>query len=185
MPGPSPLTLEQFWQQQLLQGGINLGKAVLVLALGWLAVGLLMRMLTGGLRRTALDATLAGFLGSLAYVLLLVVVIVAALGELGIQTASLVAVLGAGGLSLALAFQASLSNLASGIMILLFKLFRVGDRVEAAGQSGRVAEIQIFHTILTNGAGERIIIPNGAITGAAFKHWPAGSQPEPPREQAP
>jgi small conductance mechanosensitive channel len=119
------------------------------------------------------EATLIPFLSTLAYALVLVIVVVTVLSQLGVQTASLVTVLGAGGVAIALALQSSLGNLASGILILSFRLFRVGDTVEVTGARGQVTEIQIFHTILAGDDGQRIVVPNAKITSDILRHRPA------------
>jgi small conductance mechanosensitive channel len=104
------------------------------------------------------------------YGLILVIVGIVVLGQLGVATGSLITVLGAGGVAVALALQSSLGNLASGIMILSFRLFRVGDTVEVASARGRVTEIQIFHTILAAEDGQRIVVPNAKITNEVLRH---------------
>jgi small conductance mechanosensitive channel len=162
--------LKKFWQVQAVQLAISLAKAAAILVVGWVVARTVSRLLTRTLQRLRVETTLIPFLSSLAYALVLVIVVVTVLGQLGIPTASLVAVLGAGGVAIALALQSSLGNLASGIMILSFRLFRVGDTVEVAGARGQVAEIQIFHTILTSDDGQRIVVPNAKITSEVVRH---------------
>lgn len=173
--------LADYWQVLALQWGLSLLKAIAILVVGWFGARLATQLLTNFLQRIRLDPTLVSFLASLTYAFVLIVVAVAVLAQLGIQTASLVAVLGAIGLALALSLQSSLANLASGIMILMFRLFRVEDTIEITGVRGRVMEIMIFQTILITDDGQRVFVPNGKITSEIVRHRPAGFV-EPPRE---
>lgn len=161
---------QTFLQMQVVQWGLNISKALLILIAGWLAARLLARLFSNFMKRLRLDATLVTFLNSLTYAVLLVIVVVAVLGQLGVETASLIAVLGAAGLALALSLQASLGNLASGLMILSFQLFRVGDTIEVVGVRGVVQEILVFHTIISTEDGQRALIPNSKITSEVVRH---------------
>src|SRR5437870_4115468 len=116
----------------------HIAGAFLILAVGWLLTKLVVRLTQTGMERGRLEPTLVSFLGNLAYTVLLVTVVVAALAFLGVPTASALAVLGAAGLAVALALQNSLSNLAAGVMIIAFRLVRVGDFIEVAAVKGRV-----------------------------------------------
>ncbi|MBI3320323.1 MAG: mechanosensitive ion channel [Candidatus Omnitrophica bacterium] len=143
--------------------GFRLLSALAILVVGkWLA-RLAARMLTRGFERVHVEPTLATFLRNLAYYALLVFVVITALGQLGVQTASFIAVIGAAGLTLGLALQGSLSNFAAGVLMILFRPFRVADFIEAAGTKGTVQEIQIFTTILRHPDGRTLIIPNAAV----------------------
>lgn len=115
------------------------------------------------LKKSGIDETLEKFLKSVIYGILLAVVILAALGQLGIQTASIIAVLGAVGLAIGLAFKDSLSNISAGIMIIIFKPLKVGEFVETSGQTGTVEEINLFHTMLKTGDNKLIIIANSNV----------------------
>ncbi len=117
------------------------------------------------------DPTIAGFVGNLTYIALLAFVIIAALGQLGIQTTSFIAVLGAAGLAVGLALKGSLSNFASGFLMIIFKPFKVGDYVEAAGVSGTVETIQIFTTTLKTPDNKTVIVPNSSVTGDNIVNW--------------
>lgn len=130
------------------------------------------------LQRSGTDATLVRFLNNLVYALLLVFVVVAALEKIGVNTTSFVGIVAAAGLAIGLALQGSLSNFAAGVMIILLQHFHVGDRIEAAGQTGRVLDIQIFSSVLITDDGTRIIVPNNAITSGTIKVFAA------PAEQA-
>jgi len=110
------------------------------------------------------DVTLVSFAGNLIYVALLAFVIIAALGQLGIQTTSFIAILGAAGLAVGLALQGSLANFAAGVLMVIFRPFQVGDFIEGAGVAGTVEEIQIFTTQLKTPDNKTIIIPNAKMT---------------------
>ncbi|MBI9082925.1 MAG: mechanosensitive ion channel [Desulfobacterales bacterium] len=117
------------------------------------------------LRKKKVDETLVGFLENVFYYTLVVLVIIAAASQLGINTASLLTVVGAAGLAVGLALKDSLSNIASGVMLVLFRPFRVGDFVEAGGVAGKVVQVQIFNTVLNTADNRRVIVPNSSITG--------------------
>lgn len=118
-----------------------------------------------------MDVALISFVHSLVYWTLLIFVGISALGQLGVQTASFVAVVGAAGLAIGLALQGSLSNFASGVLILIFKPFKIGDFIEAAGTSGVVKSIQIFTTELSTGDNKHIIIPNSGVTSGTITNY--------------
>lgn len=148
----------------------KLAGALLVLVIGmWISnwiVGILRRRM----EKTRVDESLRPFLLSLLSVLLKIMVVFSAAGIVGIQTTSFVAVLGAAGLAVGLALQGSLSNFASGVLILLFRPYRVGDWIKVQGFTGVVKEIQIFTTILIPPDNRTIIIPNSAITSGAIEN---------------
>jgi len=141
-----------------------------VAALVVLVVG---RWLSGGVRRIVerlmekggLDATIVRFTGNLTYIALLAFTVLAALNQLGIQTTSFIALLGAAGLAVGLALQGSLSNFAAGFLMILFRPFKVGDYIEGGGTAGTVDEIQIFTTTLRTPDNKVVIIPNAKLTG--------------------
>ena len=119
------------------------------------------------------DPVLATFGANVVYVGLLAFVIIAALGQVGIQTTSVIAVLGAAGLAVALAFQGSLSNLASGVLLVSFKPFAIGDFVEAGGTAGVVEKIEIFTTQIKTGDNKTVIVPNAVVTGGSITNYSA------------
>jgi len=134
-------------------------------------VGTLKRLMT----RRNLDPVLVNFLGSILRAILLVAVVIAAIGQLGVQTTPLVAVLGAAGLAVGLALQGSLSNFASGVMLVLFRPFTKGDFVEAGGTSGSVNEVGMFNTTLTTPDNRRVIVPNNQITSSVITNFSANA----------
>ncbi len=145
--------------------GLKILTAALILVFGrWVAR--FFRKATGKMMtRSNVDATLVTFVGNLIYVALLAFVILAALAQLGIQTTSFIAVIGAAGLAVGLALQGSLANFAAGILMLIFRPFQVGDFIEGAGVTGIVEDIHIFTTQLRTFDNKTIIIPNAKITG--------------------
>lgn len=153
--------------------GIRILFAVVILVVGrWIAkriVGFLRRLM----QRAELDEMLVSFLCNIAYAMLLVVVVLAALDQLGVNTTSALAVLGAAGLAIGLALQSSLSNFASGVMLILFRPFNKGDFVEAAGVSGVVEDIRMFSTVLHTVDNREIVIPNDQINSDKIINYSA------------
>lgn len=141
-----------------------LGAVVIVIVGRWLALAV-RKGLAASLNRSKLDETLVRFLCSLAYIGLMTFVVIAALSKVGIQTASFIAVLGAAGLAVGLALQGSLANFAAGVLMIIFKPFKVGDYVEVAGKTGTVTEISIFTTELKTPDNQKVIVPNAKVTG--------------------
>lgn len=138
--------------------------ALLILIIGrWLA-GKISTLVTRILEKNTVDITLVKFLENITYYILLVVVIIAALGQLGINTTSFLTIVGAAGLAVGLALKDSLSNFASGVMLILFRPFRVNDYVTVGGVSGTVAGIALFTTTLNTPDNQRVIVPNSRIT---------------------
>lgn len=125
------------------------------------------------MERRNVDALLASFSSNIVYVALVAFVVIAALSQLGIQTTSFIAIIGAAGLAIGLALQSSLSNFASGVMIIAFRPFKVGDFIEAGGVAGVVEGIQIFSTQMRTGDNKAIIIPNANITGSNITNYSA------------
>jgi len=123
--------------------------------------------------RASVDPMIVGFVGSITYIALLAFVIIAALGQLGIQTTSFIAILGAAGLAIGLALQGSLANFAAGFLMILFRPFKVGDFIEGAGVAGVVESIQIFTTTMKTGDNKTIIIPNAKLSGDNIVNYSA------------
>jgi small conductance mechanosensitive channel len=139
--------------------------AILIFFIGkWLAHKL-SHLIVKLLEKNKVDVTLIGFLEGITYYTLLIVVLIAAAGQLGINTTSFLTVFGAAGLAVGLAFKDSLSNFASGVMLILFRPFRVGDVVSAGGVTGTVEKITIFNTIFKTPDNQKVIAPNSSITG--------------------
>ena len=144
--------------------GVKILAALAVFIIGRWVVKYLGNLVQRVMENRHVDPTLTKFVASLTYIALLTFVILAALGMLGIQTTSFIAVLGAAGLAIGLALQGSLSNFAAGVLMIIFRPFKVGDFIEAAGVAGTVEEIQIFTTQLATPDNKTIIIPNAKLT---------------------
>jgi small conductance mechanosensitive channel len=153
--------------------GLKLLGAIALLVLGRMAAGWARRAVRRGLERTRVEPTLIPFVSGLTYYLFLAVVVVAVLGMVGIQTASLLAVFGAAGLAVGLALQGTLSNFASGVMLLIFRPFQVGDYIEAAGVAGSVQSIGMFSIELNTPDNVRILVPNSQVYGETIKNYAA------------
>ena len=163
--GVSLAMLEQF--------GINVVLALLIFFIGRLLAKWLTSFVRKMMARTDMEDTLERFLCNLLYALLMVVVVIATINQLGIQTTSLLAVLGAAGLAVGLALQGSLSNFAAGVLIVAFRPYKVGDYVEAGGVAGTVEEVQIFTTVLKSPDNKQIIVPNSQIMAAEIVNYSA------------
>lgn len=170
-------TISQYWNTYAVPFAINALAALAILFLGRWVARLLAQALSRAMERSGTDTTLVKFLRNLVYALMLAFIVIAALEKLGVNTTSFAAVMAAGGLAIGLALQSSLSNFASGVMIILLKHFFVGDRIEVAGQTGHVDDIQVFSTVLMTDDGMKIILPNSAITSGTLKVHPRGAQP--------
>jgi len=153
--------------------GINLGKAIIIFFVGKLLVRLLMRAVRKIMQAQEVDKTLESFVVSLSRMVLMLFVIIAAISALGIQTTSFIAVLGAAGLAIGLALQGSLSNFASGVLIVLFRPYKVDDFIEAAGISGTVVEVEILTTVFKTGDNKRVIVPNGQVMNSIITNYSA------------
>jgi small conductance mechanosensitive channel len=153
--------------------GINLISAIVIFFIGKWIVNLVVKGLMTAMQKGDMDITLRRFVANLARMLLMLFVIIAAIHQLGIQTASLIALLGAAGLAVGLALQGSLSNFAAGVLIVLFRPYKVGDWIEGGGVSGSVEEVQILTTVLKTGDNKRVIIPNSQIMGTTITNYSA------------
>ena len=146
-----------------VQYGLQLLAAIAIFIVGKMVAKWIRKLVTRVMKKAEIDQIIIGFTSNIAYIAVLAFVIVAALGQLGIQTTSFIAILGAAGLAVGLALQGSLANFAAGFLMIIFRPFKVGDFVEAAGVSGSVQSIQIFTTTLITPDNKTIIIPNGKI----------------------
>jgi small conductance mechanosensitive channel len=155
----------------IIKYGTMLVVALLIFILGkWIARGV-SNAVVRAMNKRDVDVTITRFVGSLVYGILFAFVIVAALSQLGIETTSFIAMLGAAGLAVGLALQGSLSNFAAGVLLIMFRPLRAGDFVEAAGVSGVVEEVGIFTTILKTGDNKVIIVPNSGIMGTTITNY--------------
>ena len=165
------------WQETIQNGLAEYGPGLLgfvaVLVIGWVVA----KAITGGIRKAMtkadVDATLVGFVSNLAYMGLMALVVISALGQIGVNTTSFAAIIGAAGLAIGFALQGSLGNFAAGVMLIFFRPFKAGDFVEAGGVAGVVEDIQVFATIIRTGDNKEITVPNGSITGGSITNYSA------------
>jgi len=156
---------------EVTRWGVRVIGALAVLLVGWLVAKGIRAGVRRALERTRVDATLVPFISKIIYYGVLTFVVLAVLGIFGIQTASIIAVLGAAAFAVGLALQGTLSNFSAGVMILIFRPFKVGDYVEAGGSAGSVMEIDIFNTVLNTPDNVRVIVPNAAVYGSTIKNY--------------
>tara|TARA_Y100001956_G_scaffold11712_1_gene10845 strand:+ start:828 stop:1694 length:867 start_codon:yes stop_codon:yes gene_type:complete len=155
----------------LVQYGINIISAVLILFIGNIIVKAVANSVAKVLDKKNMDKAVVEFIHGLVRYLLFVIVLIAALGRLGVQTASVVAVIGAAGLAVGLALQGSLSNFAAGVLIVAFRPFKSGDYVEIGGVAGSVEAIQIFQTVLKTPDNKMVVVPNSSVIGGAITNY--------------
>ncbi|MEJ2604367.1 MAG: mechanosensitive ion channel [Gammaproteobacteria bacterium] len=153
--------------------GVDLIAAIAIFIIGRWIANLVTKAIRRLMERADVEPTLVKFLSNIIRTLLLLFVILAAISQLGVQTTSLIAVLGAAGLAVGLALQGSLSNFAAGVLIIIFRPYKVGDYIEAAGTAGTVDEVQIFTTVLKTPDNKKIIVPNSQITGDTITNYSA------------
>jgi len=153
--------------------GIKIIAAIVILIVGrWISKAL-KRLIQRMLTKSKVEATLVSFVGNLSYIALMTIVIIAVLNQLGIQTTSFIAIIGAAGLAIGLALQGSLANFAAGFLMIVFRPFKVGDVIEGAGVTGLVEEIQVFTTQMRTADNKTIIIPNAKLTGDNITNYTA------------
>ena len=165
--------LTAFLSTYVVPWSINIALAVAIVIVGRMISRLLIKLLVKVLHKANLDEILVTFIGSIARNALLLIIIIAALEELGVDTTSLIAVLGAAGLAVGLALQNSLQNFAAGVMLILFRPFKKGDFIEAGGTAGVVETITIFSTVMRTGDNREVIVPNGAIYSGTITNYSA------------
>ena len=165
--------LYQDFQMVGLDLGIRLIAAIAIFFIGRIVV----RFVTNGIRKVLesqeVDKILESFVSNLVYWTLMTVVIIAAINQIGVQTTSLIAIMGAAGLAVGLAMQGSLANFAAGVLIVMFRPYRVGDFVEVAGVAGAVVQVGILTTILKTGDNKQIIVPNAQIMSSIITNYSA------------
>jgi len=173
------MVMEKF-VEKLIEWGLLYGPkviaAVAILVFGWIGAVVARWLIKRILLKSRVDLTLVSFVASVSYVAIMAFVVIASLGKLGMQTASFVAVLGAAGLAVGLALQGSLSNFASGVLMVIFKPLQIGDYVEAGGTSGVVEEIGIFSTVLKSPDNKKIIVPNAKLTSGNIVNYSANDE---------
>jgi len=153
--------------------GIKIATALAIFLLGKFVIRLLVAAISKMMSKQGVDKTLETFICNLVRTALMVVVVIAAIGALGVETTSFIAIFGAAGLAVGLALQGSLSNFASGVLIVLFRPYRVGDFIEAAGIAGSVEQVQILTTVLKTGDNKQIIVPNSQVMDSIITNYSA------------
>lgn len=167
------IDINQLLTTYVLPWSINIAMAILIFVIGRIIVKLIVSVIGKIMRRANMDNILVDFIQSIANGLLLLFVIVAAIDRLGVNTTSLVALVGAAGLAIGLALQGSLQNFAAGVMLIIFQPFKNGDFIEAAGTVGSVEKISIFSTILKTPDNKEVIVPNGDIYSGTITNYSA------------
>lgn len=161
--------------QQLIDAGVRAGgsilKAVLVFLVGRFIISMLNKLVVKMMNKRDVDVSIKTFVRSLVSILLTVLLIVSVVGALGIETTSFAALLASGGVAIGMALSGNLQNFAGGLVVLLFKPYKVGDYIESQNESGTVKEIQIFHTILATVDNKIIYIPNGALSSGVVINY--------------
>ena len=155
----------------IAQYGMKVLVAVVVFIIGRIVIGILTGIIRRLMNRANVDQTLSRFVLSIAKAILLVILAIVVLDQLGIETTSFVAILGAAGLAVGFALQNSLSNFASGVMLIILRPFKAGDFIEAGGTTGVVQEVGIFSSTLTSPDNKIIVVPNGQITGGTITNY--------------
>lgn len=167
------INVEQMIDAYVLPWGINIIMALLIFLVGKYVVGIITNLVGSLMTRARVDTILVEFISSIVKTVLLLFVVVASLNQLGVDTTSLIALIGAAGLAIGLSLQSTLQNLAAGVMLIIFRPFEDGDFVEAAGITGIVERIHIFNTVMRTGDNREVIIPNGLIFGGTITNFSA------------
>ena len=157
--------LQTWISENAIDWAAQIGIAIAIFVIGKILARMVTNLLRAGMRKAGTDALLVGFIGNIAYGLLLVAVVLAAVDSLGVNVTSLMAIVGAAGLAVGLAMKDSLANFAAGVMIIIFRPFKIGDYITAGGAAGSVDEIGLFATMMHTPDNQRIIVPNSSIIG--------------------
>ncbi len=156
-----------------LEFALNVVAALAIFIVGRLVIRFIIAGMRRAMRRSEVDVTLETFICNLVRIALLVIVVIMAIGQLGVQTTSFIAIFGAAGLAVGLALQGSLSNFAAGVLIVMFRPYKIGDYIEAAGIAGTVEQVQILTTILKTPDNKQVIVPNGQVMGSIITNYSA------------
>ena len=160
-------------QTYLAEYGLKVVAAIAIFIIGRIVAGWVRKLVRRLMSKGGTDETIIGFVSSLAYIGMMAFVVLAALGQLGIQTTSFIAILGAAGLAIGLALQGSLANFAAGFLMIMFRPFKAGDFIEGAGVAGVVEKIEMFTTTLRTPDNKTIIIPNGNLANGNIVNYSA------------
>ncbi len=165
--------MEKLTNTYIVPWGINISLALAVFIIGRMVAGIIVSLVEKLLAKAKMEEILINFISSIVSAVLTLFIIVAALDRLGVDTTSLIALMGAAGLAVGLALQGSLQNFAAGVMLIIFRPFKAGDYVDAGGTSGTVETIKIFNTVLKTPDNREVIVPNGAIYGGTITNFSA------------
>ena len=160
--------LQNWISENALDWAIQIGIAIVIFIVGKMLARTISKLVGKGMQRAGSDPILVSFVSNIAYGLLLVAVVLAAIDSLGVNVTSLMAIVAAAGLAIGLALKDSLGNFAAGVMIIIFRPFKIGDYINAGGTAGVVDEIGLFATIMHTPDNQRIIVPNSAIIGGTI-----------------
>ena len=167
------IDLQEMLNTYVIPWGINIVLAAIIYIVGRMVAKIIVGIVRRLLNKANMDNILIDFVCSIVSTALLLFIIIAALNQLGVDTTSLIALMGAAGLAVGLALQGSLQNFASGVMLIVFRPFKTGDFVEAGGVAGTVEKISIFSTMMRTGDNREIIVPNGSIYGGTITNFSA------------
>lgn len=162
------INIQEMLDTYVIPWGINIVMALMIFIVGKIVVGILTGIAKKLMVKAKVDILLVNFIGSIVKTVLLLFVVIASLNQLGVDTTSLIALIGAAGLAIGFALQGTLQNLASGVMLIIFRPFKSGDFIEAGGVAGVVEAIDIFTTTMRTGDNREIIVPNGEIFGGTI-----------------
>lgn len=168
-----PMQIWTEFREPVITFSMNIVAALAIFIIGRWVAKAMTKTIKAILHKNDVEDTLESFAGNIVYLALMACVVLAAITQLGVQTTSIIAMLGAAGLAVGLALQGSLSNFAAGVLIIFFKPYRVGDYVEAAGVGGSVTAVQIFNTVLTTPDNKCVVVPNSQITNGVITNYSA------------
>ena len=167
------IDIQQITNTYLIPWGFNIGFAIIIFIVGLIVVSIINGIVKNILRKADMDLILVNFISAIVRWLLLLFVVIAALSKLGLNTNSLIALIGAAGLAIGLSLKDSMQNFAAGVMLLVFRPFKTGDFVEAGGTSGSVSQINIFSTTFLTPDNKQVIVPNGKIYSDVITNYSA------------
>ena len=160
--------MEGMMNDYVIPWGINIAMAIAIFIIGRMVAGIVVNVVRKLLEKSGTDEMLVNFVCSISKAVLMLFIVIASLNQLGVDTTSFIALIGAAGLAIGLSLQSTLQNFAAGVMLIVFKPFKLGDFVEAGGSAGVVEKISIFNTVMRTGDNREIIVPNGAIYGGTI-----------------
>ena len=167
------INIQELTDVYVIPWAINITMALVIFFVGKLVIGMITSLVKKLMLKAKLDNILVNFISSIIKTVLLLFVVIASLNQLGVDTTSLIALIGAAGLAIGLSLQSTLQNLAAGVMLVIFRPFKGGDFIDAGGVMGTVEKINIFNTVMRTGDNREIIVPNGSIYGGTITNYSA------------